>query len=66
VGGGFTEEIRGRINALLREHPRDTPLVPCPEPGQWVEPGLYCTVSFAELTSAGLLRAPVFEGLLDA
>ena len=65
VGGGFTDEMRGRINTLLREHPRDTPLVSCPERARWVEPGLYCAVSFAELTTAGLLRAPVFEGLLD-
>lgn len=66
VGGGFTEEVRERINKLLKQRPRDTPLVSCPERARWVEPGLYCAVSFAELTSAGLLRAPVFEGLLDA
>jgi bifunctional non-homologous end joining protein LigD len=66
VGGGFTEEVRERINRLLKQRPRDTPLVSCPERARWVEPGLYCAVSFAELTSAGLLRAPVFEGLLDA
>ena len=66
VGGGFTEAARARVNALLREHPRKTPLVPCSERGSWVEPGLYCAVSFAELTAAGLLRAPVFEGLIDS
>lgn len=66
VGGGFTEEVRERINRLLRLRPRDTPLVSCLERARWVEPGLYCAVSFAELTSAGLLRAPVFEGLLEA
>ncbi len=66
VGGGFTEGVRERINTLLRQRPRDTPLVSCPERARWVEPGLFCAVSFAELTSAGLLRAPVFEGLLDA
>jgi len=65
VGGGFTEEVRTRINTLLRKRPRTAPLVACPERGRWVEPGLYCTVSFAELTAAGMLRAPVFEGLLD-
>jgi DNA ligase D-like protein (predicted ligase) len=65
VGGGFTEEVRERINNLLRLRPRDTPLVSCPERARWVEPGLYCAVSFAELTAAGLLRAPVFEGLLE-
>ena len=66
VGGGFTEEVRARVNRLLKERPRAAPLVACPERGRWVEPGLYCTVSFAELTAAGMLRAPVFEGLLDA
>jgi bifunctional non-homologous end joining protein LigD len=65
VGGGFTEATHARVNALVREHPRTTPLVPCPERGQWVEPGLYCEVSYAELTEAGLLRAPVFEGLIE-
>jgi bifunctional non-homologous end joining protein LigD len=66
VGGGFTQVVRAKINALLREHPRKAPLVACAEKGQWVEPGLYCAVSFAELTAAGLLRAPVFEGLIDS
>ena len=65
VGGGFTESLRARINALLQERPRRTPLVPCPEKARWVEPGLFCEVSFAELTSAGLLRAPVFERLIE-
>jgi bifunctional non-homologous end joining protein LigD len=64
VGGGFTDALRTRINALLKERPRKTPLVPCAEKARWVEPGLYCEVSFAELTSAGLLRAPVFERLI--
>ena len=65
VGSGFTESLRARLNALLQERPRRTPLVPCPEKARWVEPGLYCEVSFAELTSAGLLRAPVFERLIE-
>jgi ATP-dependent DNA ligase len=57
--------MRARISALLLERPRGTPLVPCPERARWVEPGLYCEVSYAELTEAGLLRAPVFEGLVE-
>lgn len=65
VGGGFTESMRAKMNALVREHPRAAPLVACPERALWVEPGLYCEVSFAELTEAGLLRAPVFEGLIE-
>jgi bifunctional non-homologous end joining protein LigD len=66
VGGGFTEAVRSRINVLLREHPRGSPLVACPERGTWVEPGLYCALSYAEITEAGVLRAPVFEGLIEA
>ncbi len=65
VGGGFTEAMRARLNRLLRERPRKAPLVACPERARWVEPGLYCTVSFTELTQAGILRAPVFEGLIE-
>lgn len=65
VGGGFTAAMRDRMNALLRENPRTAPLVKCPEKGRWIEPGLYCQVSYAELTEAGLLRAPVFEGLIE-
>jgi bifunctional non-homologous end joining protein LigD len=65
VGSGFTESLRARLNVLLEERPRRTPLVPCPEKARWVEPGLFCEVSFAELTSAGLLRAPVFERLIE-
>jgi len=66
VGGGFTQAARDQMNALLEQRPRTAPLVPCPEKGRWVEPGLYCEVSYAELTEAGLLRAPVFEGLIEA
>ncbi len=65
VGSGFDVALRARIMALLLERPRKTPLVPCPEKARWVEPGLYCEVSFAELTSAGVLRAPVFERLIE-
>jgi bifunctional non-homologous end joining protein LigD len=65
VGSGFDAALRARLLALLRERPRKTPLVPCPEKARWVEPGLYCEVSFAELTSAGVLRAPVFERLIE-
>jgi bifunctional non-homologous end joining protein LigD len=65
VGSGFDAALRARIMSLLQERPRRTPLVPCPEKARWVEPGLYCEVSFAELTSAGVLRAPVFERLIE-
>ncbi len=65
VGGGFTSAQRARLNTLLRAKPRESPLVPCPERARWTEPEYYCTVSFADWTQAGMLRAPVFEGLTE-
>jgi bifunctional non-homologous end joining protein LigD len=65
VGGGFSREMRARLLVLLKERQSKAALIPCPEKARWIEPGLYCEVSFAELTSAGLLRAPVFERLIE-
>lgn len=74
VGTGFDEEQRREINALLRRHPRAAPLLPRPaelsarhqwDQVRWVEPVLFCVVSCLELTSAGIMRAPVFEGLTE-
>jgi bifunctional non-homologous end joining protein LigD len=64
VGSGLSEAERERLHGLLRERPRDAPLVECPEKARWVEPGLYCEVSFLERTRGGILRAPVFERLI--
>ena len=63
VGSGLTDELRARLRELCRARPRATPFVPCDEDGEWVEPGLYCTVSYLERTENGL-RAPVFVELL--
>ena len=65
VGGGFSGAQRDRLNPLLRARLRESPLVPCNERARWVEPEYYCTVSFADWTQAGMLRAPVFEGLTE-
>jgi bifunctional non-homologous end joining protein LigD len=65
VGGGFKNAQRTRLNGILRRHPRTTPIIPCDERARWVEPEYYCTVSFADWTQAGMLRAPVFEGLIE-
>lgn len=73
VGTGFDEEQRREINALLRRHRSATALLPAPadlsprhqwDQVCWVEPVLFCVVSCVELTSAGMMRAPVFEGLI--
>ncbi len=64
VGSGLTDALRARLLELCRARPRATPFVPCTEAGTWVEPGLYCSVSYLERTDKGL-RAPVFVGLLE-
>ena len=71
VGSGLGEVLRARLLKLLRARPRAQPLVQYELPRTadmrrcWVEPGLYCTVSFVERTSAGSLRAPVFLELVE-
>jgi bifunctional non-homologous end joining protein LigD len=64
VGSGLSGEERESLIGLLRARLRDKPLTDCPEKGAWVEPGLYCMVSFLERTRSGILRAPVFERLI--
>ncbi len=68
VGSGLDEAT---IDALLaRLEPRRAGEPPCrglPDPlprgSVLVDPELVCDVRFSEVTSAGLLRQPVFEGL---
>jgi len=64
VGSGLGERDREKLEHLLRERARKTPIIPCDEKGNWVEPGLFCTVSYLERTESGHLRAPVFRELL--
>jgi len=66
VGTGFDARLRARLNQLLWSRLRAQPIVPCPVKGKWVEPGIYCRVSYLERTPGGELRAPVFEGLCEA
>jgi DNA ligase D-like protein (predicted ligase) len=60
VGSGFDDTLRERINRYLYQNLRARPVVPSPDKGLWVEPGLYCTVRCMERTADGRLRAPVF------
>jgi bifunctional non-homologous end joining protein LigD len=72
-GSGFTEEELRRLHRLLRERERPTPpfdeapRMPRVRRGEvtWVEPELVCEVAFAEWTTDGRLRAPVYQGLRD-
>lgn len=63
VGTGFDQKLRDRINSLLWGQLQDRPMIHCRERAKWVEPGLYCWVSYLERTKNGELRAPVFESL---
>ena len=67
VGSGIGDAERRRLDTWLWSHLRAEPIVDCgPDvAGRWVEPELYCTVSFLERTRDGMLRAPVFLGLVE-
>ena len=64
VGSGLAAGLRRELAQLLGARQRSEPIVPCPIEGTWVEPGLYCNVSFLEYTKDGMLRAPVFRELI--
>jgi DNA ligase D-like protein (predicted ligase) len=64
VGSGLSEAERGRLRERLDASRRERPLVETSEEGVWVEPELFCLVSYHERTPDGNLRAPVFEGLV--
>ena len=64
VGSGLTAAMRRRLAELLFSRQRATPFLPCEEDGLFVEPGLYCVVSYLERTRSGQLRAPVFLDLI--
>ena len=67
VGSGLGAAVRADLLVRLRARVRDAPLVPCVQPeAQWVEPELFCAVSYAEQTESGELRHPVLEGLVGS
>jgi len=66
VGSGLTDAMRRRLGGLLAERTCDAPIIDCGMEGTWVEPGLFCTVSFLERTKTGSLRGPVFIDLVEA
>jgi bifunctional non-homologous end joining protein LigD len=64
IGSGFDNAVRKKLNAWLWSHRIKKPVIKCSEKGNWVEPQLIVRVSCMELTAAGEMRAPVFEGLV--
>jgi bifunctional non-homologous end joining protein LigD len=69
VGSGLTAAERKvlaeRFAGLARD---DCPFVPDPElprGSRWVQPDIVCTVEYTEVTEAGRLRAPTYQGRRD-
>ncbi len=69
VGSGFTEaatrDLRARLDRLVIT---DAPLDPVPAElrgATWVRAGLTCRVAYADRTEEGILRHPVFQGLVE-
>lgn len=65
VGTGYTDRFRRELCARLYERVRDTAVVPAPGDAVWVEPDLFCSVTYLEKTRGGELRAPAFGELLE-
>ena len=67
VGSGFSQEELERLGDLLA--PLRTEECPFREkptgPLYWVEPKLRCQILYQEKTAAGILRAPVYHGLIE-
>ena len=69
VGSGFTDassrELRRRLDRLLTD---DCPFgAPPPDTAgaRWVRPEILCRAAYGEWTADGLMRAPVFLGLVE-
>lgn len=69
VGGGFSMAQKAEVWRLLQARRRAAPWLPAGQnggsTGRWVEPGLYCSVSYLERTASGSLRAPVFLQMVE-
>ena len=66
VGGGFTEpellRVQGELQIRLTESSPFATATPDDRTATWVRPGLRIVVEYAGITSAGVLRSPVFKG----
>ena len=65
VGTGITDAQHRWLNTTMRARSQPKPSVACPIKGKWIQPGLFCKVSFLEMSENGELRMPVLEELKD-
>ena len=69
TGGGFNQdqlqEIHSRLNELRQDYSPFASQFGVNAPVTWVRPELVCEVKFAEWTSSGLMRQPIFVGMRE-
>lgn len=65
VGSGLSGALETQLLKQFKSLVRPTPAIACKIKGIWVEPRLFCTVSFNEWTADLRMRAPVLEKLHD-
>lgn len=69
VGGGFNLDSLKQVYDLMQPlKTKRSPFAETPstnEPVEWVRPKLVCEVKFAEWTTGGIMRQPIFQGLRD-
>ena len=65
VGSGLTGALESKLLRLTNPIVRPAPVIACKMKGIWVEPVLFCTVSFSEWTADLRMRGPVLEKLHD-
>lgn len=70
VGTGFSQSVARELRRRLETIARATcPFEPRPaaaiaKTAHWVTPSLTCQATYSEITDAGMLRHPVFQGLV--
>jgi len=69
TGGGFNDQNLKELYAKFQKLKTDkSPFAKKPRtnsPVTWMKPSLVCEVKFAEVTSGGILRQPIFLGLRE-
>jgi bifunctional non-homologous end joining protein LigD len=62
---GLTRPLQADLAGRLAPLHRCQPVVSCRQPAVWVEPELYCLVQCFGWMPSGLLRYPLWRGLLS-
>ena len=66
VGSGLTATERAVLAATFDELATEScpflPVADLPKNAHWVRPELVCTIEFTEMTEAGRMRAPTYQG----